>query len=304
MSNPLVTVGILSWNRRDEVRHTLQRIAEQTYSPIQVLVVDNASEDGTVAMVREEFPEVRVLALEDNGGEEGKNPMLREAEGDYIVILDDDSYPAPDAIEKAIAHMESDPEIGIVAGKIYSTVTGEPWPNPILPETDEVCDAYAYIGCGVMMRRPVALDLGGYAGFFFIYEVETELALRFWAKGYRTIYDPSIRFDHRVAPANRTSERQIFYSMRNTLEIAWMYTRGWRRLNLTVGILMFFGRAASRANLMSVWSKAWRDAKAQKPLWKARRMDVPESVWTVFQPWLKKYQATSICLRKMGLGGK
>ncbi len=301
---PLVTIGILSFNRRDEVRHTLQRVAEQTYEPVEVLVVDNASSDGTAAMVREEFPDTRVIALEENVGEEAKNPMLRGARGDIVVILDDDSYPAADAVGRIVEHFTRDPSIGVIAGKVYSTVTGEPWPNPILPDVDHVIDCHAYIGCGVAMRRRTALDLGGYAGFFFIYEVETELALRFWAAGHRVIYDPAIRFDHRVAPAHRTSERQILHCTRNTLEIAWMYARGWRRLNLTLGTLMFFGRAAWREGEMRTWRRAWREARAQRPVWSARRMEVPESAWRVFRPWLRKYQMTSIIARKLGLGGR
>ena len=229
---PLVTIGIMAFNRRDEVHHTLTRIGELAYEPLEVLVVDNASADKTAEMVRDEFPDVRLIRLEENVGEEAKNTMLREARGEHIVILDDDSYPLPGAVERIVHHLESDPTVGIVAGKIFSTVTGQPWPNPILPESDEVCEAYAYIGCGVGMRRDVALELGGYAGFFFIYEVETELALRFWASGHRVIHDPEAHFEHRVAPANRTSERQVLYSTRNSLMIARMYTSGLRRWNL------------------------------------------------------------------------
>ncbi len=116
---PLVTIGILSFNRRDEVRHTLQRIAEQTYEPVEVLVVDNASSDGTAAMVREEFPDTRVIALEENVGEEAKNPMLRGARGDIVVILDDDSYPAADAVGRIVEHFTRDPNMSLYLGVQY-----------------------------------------------------------------------------------------------------------------------------------------------------------------------------------------
>jgi GT2 family glycosyltransferase len=299
MTRPLVTIGILSFNRRHELRHTLERLTEQTYAPLDVLAVDNASTDGTPDMVRTEFPHVRLLVLPHNVGEEAKNAMLREAHGAIVIVLDDDSHPAPGIVERVVEHFDRDPRVAAVAGKILSPVTGTPWPNFILPETDTVVDNFAYVGCGVALRRSAALAAGGYAGFFFIYEVEIELSLRLWALGHRVLYDPHLTFFHRVASRNRSSERQVHFSLRNTLLITRMYTRGGRRVNLTLGALLHFGRTALRGRMPRALWRAWRDAGAQRANIRARRLEVPEQVWTIFTPWLDRFLATSILRRKL-----
>ncbi len=61
--NPLVTVNILSFNRKDELRNTLTKVYEQDYKNIEVIVVDNASSDGSAEMVKNEFPEVQLIQL-------------------------------------------------------------------------------------------------------------------------------------------------------------------------------------------------------------------------------------------------
>jgi len=65
---PLVTVNILSYNRKDELRFTLTKVYEQDYKNIEVIVVDNASSDGTLEMVEEEFPNVKLIKLDKNIG--------------------------------------------------------------------------------------------------------------------------------------------------------------------------------------------------------------------------------------------
>ncbi|RJP62305.1 MAG: glycosyltransferase, partial [Ignavibacteriales bacterium] len=67
-NRPLVTVNILSYNRKDELRNTLKKVYEQDYKNIEIIVVDNASSDGTHEMVKSEFPEVKLIQLEKNIG--------------------------------------------------------------------------------------------------------------------------------------------------------------------------------------------------------------------------------------------
>ena len=90
---PLVTVNILSYNRKDELRNTLTKVYEQDYKNIEVIVVDNASNDGSSEMVIKEFPNAQLIQLEKNIGIAGWNEGFKVAKGEYILVLDDDSYP-------------------------------------------------------------------------------------------------------------------------------------------------------------------------------------------------------------------
>src|SRR5437660_9897280 len=96
---PTVTVVFLVYNRRDELRTSLrQTLFESDYDPalVDVIVVDNASTDGSADMVRAEFPHVRLIVRDRNVGVSGWNEGLAAARGGYVLALDDDCYLPPD----------------------------------------------------------------------------------------------------------------------------------------------------------------------------------------------------------------
>ena len=99
---PLVTINILSYNRKDELRITLQKVFEQDYKNIEVVVVDNASTDGAPEMVEQDFPQVKLIRLKKNIGIAGWNEGFKAAKGEYVLVLDDDSYPLNNSIENGL----------------------------------------------------------------------------------------------------------------------------------------------------------------------------------------------------------
>jgi len=114
--NPLVTVNILSWNRKEDLRESLIELKKTTYPNIELIVVDNASTDGSPEMVEREFPYVKLIKMPKNIGIAGWNIGFEKANGKYIMVLDDDSYPAPDAIELMVEEFEkADEDVGIIA---------------------------------------------------------------------------------------------------------------------------------------------------------------------------------------------
>ena len=95
MSRPTVTIVFVVFNRRDELRESLTRmLAQSEYDRdrVDVIVVDNASTDGSAAMVREEFPQVQVIVRDENIGASAWNDGFAVARGDFVLILDDDCY--------------------------------------------------------------------------------------------------------------------------------------------------------------------------------------------------------------------
>ncbi len=102
---PLVTVNILAYNRREEVRQTLQKITTELAYPrerLEVIVVDNASTDATRDMLAREFPSVRLIANPSNEGIAGWNRGFEAGRGDYFLVLDDDCYITGDSLQRAI----------------------------------------------------------------------------------------------------------------------------------------------------------------------------------------------------------
>src|SRR5690242_5735461 len=107
MSTPRVSFLISTFNRRGILLQTLDRV-KACEVPHEILLADNASPDGTAGAVAASHPDVRLFALRENLGPVVKNVALKEARGEYVVFLDDDSYPSAGAIARMMEHFESD----------------------------------------------------------------------------------------------------------------------------------------------------------------------------------------------------
>lgn len=177
--NPLVTVNILSFNRKEELRNTLTKVYEQDYKNIEAIVVDNASSDGSAEMVLKEFPLVKLIQLEKNIGVAGWNEGFKVATGEYVLVLDDDSYPAEGVILDGIKIIEKDDSTGIVAFKIFNSYLQEYESNFIADEP------LSFIGCGALLKKRLLNQLGGYNDLYFLYHNELDLAARSINSGYK-----------------------------------------------------------------------------------------------------------------------
>ena len=103
---PSVTIVFLVFNRREELRESLARMLSDSGYPsdrLHMIVVDNASTDGSGDMVRSEFPDVRVITHDRNVGVSGWNAGFAAAEGDWVLALDDDCYLPTDGLARAVA---------------------------------------------------------------------------------------------------------------------------------------------------------------------------------------------------------
>ena len=193
---PTVTVVILSWNRRDELRTNLRKtLFESDYErdSIDVIVVDNASDDGSAAMVRDEFPQVRLIERDVNCGVSGINDGFAVAQGDLVLGLDDDCYLPPDGLPRAVAAMREH------GADLVSFGVSTPF-----DETYRFDEAYrtgllTYWGCAVLMRREVVERLGGYDPGIFVWANELEFMLRFFDAGFRHLHLPEVVAMHMKA---------------------------------------------------------------------------------------------------------
>ena len=211
---PRLSITVLAFNRRDEVRTTLRKLTEELDYPagaVEIIVADNASSDGTSEMVAREFPRVKCLALATNGGIAGLNRAFESATGDYFLVLDDDSSPVT-GIREAIEYIEANPRIGIIA----CSVVGGAYPTSGFDLQDRG-PWVGFIGCGVIIRRALYERIGGFAEWMFIYANEWEYGLRCLDAGYEIRFFKAAVVEHRAATTNRSSRRLITYTVRNEL---------------------------------------------------------------------------------------
>ena len=232
----LVTNVSLCWNRKDEICESLKRIREIDYPNLEVIVVDNASTDGTPETIEAEFPEVKLIKMFKNIGIEAYNIGFKNAGGEYIVILDDDSFPAKDAITKMVDKFTSDTQLGVVAFDVrnfynYDEVKKVEADKADLAqkETAAVAENYlmAFNGAGAGVRRDLLERVGFYPEEFFLYWNEQDTAFRVLDQGYKVRFFSDVVAYHKYSPKNRSSWRAPFYYTRNSF---WLIGRTIRSL--------------------------------------------------------------------------
>lgn len=215
----LVSFVLLSWNRIEDVRDVLQRLREDPWPNKEIIVVDNASSDGTVAMLQAEFPDTRVVQLAENIGIAGWNEGFAVARGTYVFVLDDDSYPVGDAVRESVRYMEQHPRCGVLGLRIYNERFDQEETAGFSPGEEKT-----FIGCGAVIRHALIKRIGGFDRRLFLYEHEREYTLRTLNSGFTVEYLPTALVHHRASAKNRgltkqRDGRRVYYTLRNILYV-------------------------------------------------------------------------------------
>jgi len=203
---PTASIVFLVFNRREELAESLRRMVDDDDFPrgrLEVIVVDNASQDGSADMVRADFPSVRVIRREVNNGVSGWNDGFAAATGDWVLALDDDCYLPRGGLRQALA----------AAGEHHADLVSFSVANPDRPEY-RFTDAYPtgllmFWGCAVLVRRAVLEELGGYDPEIFVWGNELELMLRFFDAGHRHLHLPEVTAMHMKGVEDRPPAEQI-----------------------------------------------------------------------------------------------
>ena len=152
-SDPFVSINILSFNRHDELRVTLTKVYEQDYKNIEVIVVDNASSDGSPEMVEKEFPHVKLLKLDKNIGVAGWNEGLKAAKGKYVLVLDDDCFIEKNALKKAIEEFNLAKDIACITFNVFDLTLKDYINNNYSPSYKNKGEKFywpVFIGCAAI----------------------------------------------------------------------------------------------------------------------------------------------------------
>jgi glycosyltransferase involved in cell wall biosynthesis len=179
---PDATVLIVSRNRRDELRRALQSAVEQR-GTVEVLVIDDASDDGTSDMVRAEFPDVRVERFEVREGSAARrNDAASLARGRIMVSIDDDAlFSSRSVVAQTLRDFDADC-VGVVAIPYIDVRIGAR-EHQRAPDPDGRWLTATFVGTAHAMRRDVFYRIGGYRRDLSQGE-ESELALRLLDAGY------------------------------------------------------------------------------------------------------------------------
>jgi GT2 family glycosyltransferase len=260
---PLVSIIIVTWNRKEDILVTLQSIYEQLYKNFEIIVVDNASIDRTMEAIKEDFPEVNIIRLETNvGASAGRNPGIQAAKGNIIFILDSDASVGKETINKIVKKLRSRPEVGAIACKVVNAFTQEldrtaGW---IFSERDKLDQnseflSFSFSECGCAFRKETLTRSGLFSESLFFGREGEELSLRIWDSGDKILYYPNAIIYHRVSPENRFySGKREYFNVRNSLSIyLTKYTWWMMAFFLPVKIITSLIRGARKGHLRHIF---------------------------------------------------
>jgi glycosyltransferase involved in cell wall biosynthesis len=219
---PLVSVCIPTRNRREDVLRALGSCFAQDYRPLEVLVLDDGSEDGTAEAVSRDYPEIRLFRFEGHRGAAAlRNFGFREARGDVVVGLDDDAYYASSrTLSQMVADFQACPGAAVIA---------MPFVEPLregagLIHGDASIGRFSplrtYTGCANAIKRAAALQVGGYQELFFNRIIDRDLSLRLLGAGFPIVYGSSDPVIHLYSP-RRDWQAQYPLSVRNSFLFDW-----------------------------------------------------------------------------------
>jgi GT2 family glycosyltransferase len=212
---PLVSAIIPTRNRPDELRQTLESLKTQTYRPIEVVVVDDASTDPPEVLVHSIWPEAVFLRHNVNVAQcRCRNDAFAAARGQYLLHLDDDaSLTRPDDLWGAVRCMEAEPRLGVLAFYVFN---GQVLPETGLPAASPRYTA-SFVGAGALMRKAAIDAAGGYREFFENDWEEEDLSIRVIDAGWRIQFFSDVVVHHRVSPQGRRSSRTWMRALRNKM---------------------------------------------------------------------------------------
>lgn len=236
---PLVSTVIANWNRRDLLEPCLTALRRQSCRKSEIILVDNGSSDGSVAYVREQFPEVRTIALGENRGFAGANNIgIGAARGEYVALLNNDARPEPRWLEALVDALESHPEAGFCASKMlrandprvidtagdvfydYGVGSKRGINQPDGPNFAEKEYVFGACAGAAMYRRTMLGDVGLFDEDFFLYMEDIDLSFRAQLRGHKCLFVPEAQVYHQVAAtAGWGSNLSIYYSRRNILYV-------------------------------------------------------------------------------------
>jgi GT2 family glycosyltransferase len=232
---PAVSIIIPNWNGVEHLPTCLESLRRQSFRDFEVIIADNGSTDGSLALLSVDYPEVQVLALGENRGFPGAcNAGIRAARGALIALLNNDTEVDPGWVAEVVAAFERHPEVGMVASKMllfdrrdtfhtagdFYRVDGVPGNRGVWQrdegQYDEEEHVFGACGGSAVYRRKMLEQVGMLDEDFFFSCEDVDMAWRAQLTGWRCIYAPRAVVYHKLS-ATGGGTTASFYDGRNTV---------------------------------------------------------------------------------------
>lgn len=223
---PPVSVIVVCWNAEAVLPRCLEQLLDQDYASYEIVVVDNGSQDRTLAIAQEALGSGRVTIVRsrvNRGCPHGRNLGLRGARGEIIAFIDADGFAAPSWLSRIVSAFELDDSVGAVASTVFfaanplvlngagGTVNRQGWAADLsMNESYErariASEALYPMGCGMAIRRSAIERVGPFDERMLNYYDDVDYGMRLWRAGYRVVVAGEAWIDHGFGQSDRSEE--------------------------------------------------------------------------------------------------
>ena len=309
-ANAEVTVIIISFNTRDMTIKAIETLLANTDGvSLRIIVWDNASHDGSASAVAERFPDIEVIAHDENlGFPLANNLVAQRADSEWLLLLNSDTETHLGAVEKLLDFARQHPEAGIVGGRtlfgdgtlnatscfnrstlwsLFCQATGlaRVFSGSVLFNSegiggwrrDTVREVDVVTGCLLLIRTELWNRLGGFNDAYFMYGDDVDLCLRARKLGYRPMMTPDATIVHHGGASAVTRGEKLIQLLRARATIVRDF---WSKTSIPLGLAMLWLWIAIRHSAAQIKKALGKDSGEAEQLAK---------VWRARHEWLKGY---------------
>jgi len=266
-----LSIILVNWKTPDLTRNALVSVFKETQeTDFEVIVVDNNSADGSVEMIKKEFPQVVLIVNPDNRGfGKANNQGLKIAQGDYLMFLNTDVVVLDGALNKLVNHLDQHADVMVVGPRLlnkdltFQHACRRMLPNPVnsffhlfgltkifknskfvndykqyASNPEVTAPTQALSGAAMMFRRQVYDEIGGFDERFFMYGEDLDFCKRVLDKGWKTVYVSDAKIIHF---GGQSSGKRKVKSLVNFYESMWFYYKKHFKYNFLVNLLVWLG---------------------------------------------------------------
>jgi GT2 family glycosyltransferase len=280
-----LSVMLTTRNRVEDLKRTSRVLMQLDPVPQEILITADGCSDGTVAFVNSAMPNAKLIVNEpERGSAASRDRMIREASGDLVLALDDDSYPEQlDCIARFVSVFEERPQLAV----LHFPQRTDEYPETLTqPNFGPAHLTRSFANSGAVLRRSTYLELPGFESHFFHMYEEPDYALQCVAAGYEVLFSPVVTVRHHYSAQVRSEMRNHHRHARNEfwsvlLRCPFPYAPGvalYRALSQ-------FRYACQRGFTWAIREPAWWwQAVAGVPYCLAKRQPVS---WASYKRWLR-----------------
>ena len=311
MKWPKVTVVIVNWNGEQFLDRCLSAVLAQTVAPYEIILVDNASSDASIDIVRR-FPPVRMLAQKQNlGFARGNNVAIEvaAAESEWIALLNPDAFPNPHWLEALLLAARDYTAFDVFGSKLVRVadeavldgvgdayhMSGRVWRmghgEPVASFSEQACEVFSPCAAAALYRRSALLEVGGFDADFFCYVEDVDLGFRLRLAGHKARYVPAAVVHHvgSATTGGQHSDFSLYHGHRN---LVWTFVKNmpgvllWLLLPLHVlmnlASIFWFG-LQGRGKV--IWQAKCDALRGLRKMWRKRRAIQSARIATVPEIW-------------------